>query len=630
MMNEEYCKSIGFMCGLEIHQRIDSKEKLFCNCSTHSISDDEVPVGSIYRYQRAVSGETGKIDIAAKIEEQKKKRYVYNIFKNNSCLVDIDEEPPHDMNREALQTALEIASSFNMIIFNELEPMRKEVVDGSNTSAFQRTTMLGLNGYITVNNHKVNITSMMIEEESAGIVSNSENTSIYNTDRLGIPLVEIDTDPYIRTSSEAKDVALYIGTLLRITGKVQRGIGTIRQDVNVSIKGGSRVEIKGFQDLANMDKYIENEVIRQQNLIKIKEELQQRKFIFKFGEIIDLSPIFKNTKSSLISKALSKNEVILGVKISSFKDYLGKEVNPNRRLGSEVSDYAKLAGVNGIIHADEDLIGKYHFSDDEIKNIKTALSIDDKDSFIIVAAEKQKAENAINFAISRIRNLSKLIPLETRATYDSNLFTTRFMRPIAGGSRMYPETDSKPILITDEMKQEAELMKPNLESAINELRDAIKDETMVKKLLLSPKYQLYKEISASIEIDKKMIADILMQKFTEMRREGIDVDSINDTTIKYAFELYKDGELTKKGIVQLLKIISKESKDADKAELSKILDNNKLKKLNKEELLKIVKEFKEKDEKNILSAIMKDYNIVVEADELKELIDTNKDIKFTN
>lgn len=622
-MDEDYYKSIGFMCGLEIHQRLNTKEKLFCSCTSKPIDDDEKPEASITRYQRAVAGELGKIDAAAKIEEGKKKAYHYNIFKDNTCLVDIDEEPPHQMNGEALGIALSLAAAFKMHIFKELEPMRKEVVDGSNTSAFQRTTIVGLDGRIKVNGHDVLIPSMMLEEESAGIVSNGDDEAVFNTDRLGIPLVEIDTDPYIRSPAEAKDVASYIGMLLRITGKVQRGIGTIRQDVNVSIKGGARVEIKGFQDLGSMDRYIENEIERQRKLISVKEELAKIDWKPEFGNFEDLTDLFVGTSSRLIKASLEKNGSVIAVNVKGFKGYLGKEINPDRRLGSEVSDYAKLAGVKGLIHADEDLKSKYGLSDSEISAIRGRLNMKDNDSFIMVTAPKAKAEKALDYALGRIAYFAKGVPPETRSVYDDKLYTTRFMRPIAGGSRMYPETDAKPILVTDEMIKQAEESKPNLENAINELKDAIKDEALVKNLLLSPRYPLYKEISSSIDIDKKIIADILMQKFTEMKREGIDVDSISDDTLKSIFEIYKEGKLTKRGIVQMVRTAAEESPSADKGDLYRIAEERKLRKLSKDELLGIVKEFKEKGSKNVLASIMKDHNIDVEAEELRDLLNNS-------
>ncbi len=623
-MDEDYYKSIGFMCGLEIHQRLNTREKLFCSCTSKPIEDDEKPEASIIRYQRAVAGELGKIDAAAKIEEGKKKAYHYNIFKNNTCLVDIDEEPPHQMNKDALGIALSLAAAFQMHIFKELEPMRKEVVDGSNTSAFQRTTIVGLDGRIKVNGHDVLIPSMMLEEESAGIVSNGEDEAVFNTDRLGIPLVEIDTDPYIRSPSEAKDVASYIGMLLRITGKVQRGIGTIRQDVNVSIKGGARVEIKGFQDLGSMDKYIENEIERQKKLISLKEELAKVGWNPEFGKFEDITDLFASTSSHLVKASLENNGSVIAVKVKGFKGYLGKEINPDRRIGSEVSDYAKLAGVKGLIHGDEDLKSKYRFSDSEISSIYSRLDIKNNDSFIMVTAPKAKAEKALNYALERITYFAKGVPPETRSVYDDNLYTTRFMRPIAGGSRMYPETDAKPIIVTDEMVKEAELSKPNLENAIAELKEAINDETMIKNLLLSPRYQLYKEISSSINIDKKVIADILMQKFTEMKREGVDVDSISDDTLKSIFEMYKEGKLTKRGIVQMVKAAAEESPYAERSRLYRIAEERKFRKLSREELLQIIKEFEEKGSKNILASIMKEHNIDIEAEELKDLLNNSK------
>ncbi|MDE1811125.1 MAG: Glu-tRNA(Gln) amidotransferase subunit GatE, partial [Candidatus Micrarchaeota archaeon] len=296
----EHYKQIGFMCGLEIHQRLSTKEKLFCSCPTNILGKGATPSSSISRYQRAVAGELGSVDLSAEFEEGRNRKFNYNIYDGNVCLVELDEEPPHELNREALEAALSFASALKMRIVNELQPMRKEVVDGSDPSAFQRSIFIALDGAISVDGIRINIPSMFLEEESSGIGANEEQSITYNTDRLGVPLIEIDTDPYIPDPATAKKVALHIGTMLRISGKVQRGIGSIRQDVNVSIKGGARVEIKGVQDLDLIDSFLENEILRQQNLITIKAKLSTAKA--HVMEPVELTHMFKATKVEIIKK----------------------------------------------------------------------------------------------------------------------------------------------------------------------------------------------------------------------------------------------------------------------------------------------------------------------------------------
>jgi glutamyl-tRNA(Gln) amidotransferase subunit E len=420
-------KALGFMCGLEIHQRLATEEKLFCSCATGVLDKSVKPIATISRYQRAVAGELGSMDKSAEFEQSRGRAFTYNVFEDNTCLVDIDEEPPHDLNREALEIALSIASSMQMHLVDEIQPMRKGVIDGSDPSAFQRTMLVGLNGSIKVNKLNINIPLMSLEEESSGIASSTNSSVIYNTDRLAIPLVEIDTDANIPDPKTAKAVALYIGTMLRLTGKVQRGIGSIRQDVNMSIKDGARVEIKGVQELGLIDKYIENEVERQKNLIAIKSRLIKAKA--KVGKAVDVTAVFTDTKSEIISDNLRNGGAVFAFMLSGFKGILGLEINPNRRLGTEISDYAKMAGVNGIIHSDEEM-SKYSISDKELVDLREKLGIKMEDSFIIVAGKRETAIKAIELAVWRADYSLKGVPKETRMAYDNDNCTSKFLRPL--------------------------------------------------------------------------------------------------------------------------------------------------------------------------------------------------------
>jgi Glu-tRNA(Gln) amidotransferase subunit E-like FAD-binding protein len=253
-------KKLGFKSGLEIHQQIDSS-KLFCSCPS-SLRDDE-PDFTIKRELRAVPGEHGEIDVAAFYEQLKGKHFIYEGYDQNSCLVELDEEPPHAINQEALRIALMVAKMMHCDISDEMQVMRKTVVDGSNTSGFQRTVLVGRNGHINVNGKKIGINYLILEEDAARRTAEDTNSVTYRLDRLGIPMLEVVTAPDMKTAEEVKETAKAIGMLLRSTGQMRRGIGTIRQDVNVSIKGHERVEMKGVQDLRVMIKYIEKEVERQ-------------------------------------------------------------------------------------------------------------------------------------------------------------------------------------------------------------------------------------------------------------------------------------------------------------------------------------------------------------------------------
>ncbi len=270
-------EKLGFKSGIEIHQQLDTN-KLFCNCPSQ-LRDDPHDI-SIKRKLRPVPGEEGEIDVAAEYETKKDIEFTYEGYSDSTCSVELDEEPPHDVNKDALDIVLQICKLLNCEIIDEIQIMRKTVVDGSNTSGFQRTMLVGYNGYIETSYGKVGIDSVCLEEDSARRVGRvltvkgeKEKSKVYRLDRLGIPLVEIATKPDIKNPEHCKETAEKLGMILRSTGKVKRGLGTIRQDVNVSIKKGARVEIKGFQDIKTMPKVIENEVKRQQKS-KVKEEVR--------------------------------------------------------------------------------------------------------------------------------------------------------------------------------------------------------------------------------------------------------------------------------------------------------------------------------------------------------------------
>ena len=265
-------QKLGFKAGLEIHQQVDSN-KLFCNCP--SLVRGEKKDFYIRRLIRASAGETGEVDIAARHEMEKKKIFVYTGDRNAVCLVDLDEDPPKKLNKDALYVALQVSKLLNANIVDEIQLMRKTVVDGSNVSGFQRTMLIAMNGHIETSKGKVEIQSVCLEEESAQkLESENKNETHYNLDRLGVPLIEIATDASIKDPEHAQETAKLLGMILRSTGKVKRGIGTIRQDVNVSIKGHPRIEIKGFQEIKTMPGAIENEVNRQLNEIKAGKKVE--------------------------------------------------------------------------------------------------------------------------------------------------------------------------------------------------------------------------------------------------------------------------------------------------------------------------------------------------------------------
>lgn len=263
-------KRLKMKAGLEIHQQIDTKHKLFCNCPTGMEGSDK---SEVMRMQHPVASELGEVDVAAQYEALRNRKFKYRVYPSETCLVDLDEEPPHDLNKEALKTAIEIALLLKCEIPSEINVMRKTVTDGSNTSAFQRTAIIGLDGSLKYGSKTIEITQICLEEDASAISGQENGTATYKLNRLGVPLVEITTgvlDGY--TPEQIQEISYMIGIMCRSTGKVKHGIGSIRQDVNVSIKNGARVEVKGVQELGMIAKVIEKEINRQLSLKKVVHE----------------------------------------------------------------------------------------------------------------------------------------------------------------------------------------------------------------------------------------------------------------------------------------------------------------------------------------------------------------------
>ncbi|HSU73213.1 MAG TPA: Glu-tRNA(Gln) amidotransferase subunit GatE [Candidatus Binatia bacterium] len=439
-------KELGLKCGLEIHQQLEGS-KLFCNCPT-MIRDDPAHF-TVQRKLRAVAGETGDVDVAAAHEVAKGKLFTYEGFEDTTCLLELDETPPLDVNAHAFTAALQVALLLKAMPVDQVHVMRKTIVDGSNTSAFQRTALVARHGILTTAHGTVTIPSVSLEEDACRIIKNSPTETIYRLDRLGIPLIEIATGPEIKDPDHCKEVAEALGLLIRSTGRAKRGLGTIRQDVNVSIAGGTRIEIKGAQDLKLLPTLVAYEAVRQKTLIELMGELGKRGAGEIRAVIDNVTHIFAKSASAVIKNAFKDKGVVLGARLPHFAGLIGKEVQPGRRLGTEFSDRAKAnAGVGGIFHSDE--LPQYGITQGEVEALKKALACGPHDGFVLVADAPDKAERALKAVIERAREAGKGVPKEVRKANDDG--TTTFLRPMPGAARMYPETDVKPVLVPQLLK----------------------------------------------------------------------------------------------------------------------------------------------------------------------------------
>lgn len=588
--------------GIEIHQRLNTN-KLFCNCKSE-IGENEAPIMAIQRRLHPVLSELGEIDEAAKAESQKRREFEYQVFSNN-CLVELDEEPPHKINQEALEAALQIAHQLNAVIVPQLNVMRKLVIDGSNTSGFQRTAIIGYGGHIETSKGTVRIETIAIEEESAGIVENKEGKATYRLDRLGVPLIEITTDPSIKDAEHLEEVAKKIGLILRATGKVARGIGTIRQDLNVSTEGSNRVEIKGAQDLKMLGEIASGEEKRQLELIKIIFELRQKNAYPIEAQIHDLTSIFNNTNAAMIKKGIESGSGIFGIRMKNHRGFLGLEIQKGKRYGTELSDYAKLAGVKGIIHSDEDLT-KYSISEEEIEKIKKELKLDEDDAFVMVVAPPERAKSAIKNVLARAN--MDFVPGETRRANPDG--TTTFMRPIPGKARMYPETDIPHTKITQEL-----IEKSSKGESLDQKREKLEkmlNKDMAANMLKSRNLHLFERIIEETHVDPVLVATTLENTVVALKREGFEFSDLEKTVMEL-FREYRKDLFVKAAIPEVLKYMAKG------ARVDAVLKVYRLQKITGLELEKLVSE-----NGCNMPTIMQKYRLQVDPSEVNEIVKKQK------
>lgn len=424
-------EDLGLVAGLEIHQQLDTETKLFCGCPTDLREPDEA-TRTFTRFLHPTKSELGELDDAALEESRVEREFEYLAY-DSTCLVEEDDEPPHELDHEARTVAMQIAELLDMNVVDEAHVMRKLVIDGSNTSGFQRSSLIAQEGEIQTEDGPVSVVDLMLEEESAQRVEERDDGVLYSLDRLGIPLVEIGTGPDISSPEQAREAAQTIGMLLRSTGKVKRGLGTIRQDVNVSIADGARVEIKGVQALDQIDEIVRFEVGRQAELVEIRDELQSRDA--SVGGVADVTDVFEDSDSGVIRGALDAGGKVTAVPLYGFDGLVGRELQPDRRLGTELSDHAKRHGAGGIFHTDE--LPAYGVTEAEVESLREAVDAGPEDAVAIVADDPETADLAIDAVAERAEVAIEEVPEETRGANDDG--TTRYLRPLPGAARMYPE-----------------------------------------------------------------------------------------------------------------------------------------------------------------------------------------------
>jgi glutamyl-tRNA(Gln) amidotransferase subunit E len=537
--------------GLEVHQQL-ATGKLFCECPSEL--SEEVH-GSFARRLRSTSGENRAVDAAAALQASRGLLYQYEIA-STSCLVEMDEEPPHPLNPAALDVALTLALLLDARPVDEIAVMRKIVVDGSNTAGFQRTALVAVDGHLDLRGKRYSILSICLEEDAARKVRESAGEITYRLDRLGIPLVEIATGPEITGGAEAREVAEEIGSLLRATRKTRRGIGTIREDVNVSTDGGRRIEIKGVQELRKIEEYVDREVERQTVLLSIRDELGRRAVPTPLAEFVEVTPAFASVRSGPLSDGTRKGGAILALRLPGFGGLLRAPAGSDERLGRELADQARSAGLRGLLHSDE--LPGYGVETTDVERLRDLLGLGAHDAFVLVTdPDRSKSEAALRRVTTRAAAALEGIPGETRDPLPDG--RTRYSRPLPGRERMYPETDIPPLPVTREHRTRLAARLPERPSALRDrlARDTGLAKEVVLQLVAGGQSDLFEELvhrgHAASLVSRLLIQDLPTIPHEEGRPEWEFPTATLDDLIGEA----EAGHFAKEGIPKVLLELAK-------------------------------------------------------------------------
>ena len=564
MVKNETIAQDKLKVGLEIHQQLASKNKLFCDCKI--IESNEYDF-TFKRNLRPTQSEMGSYDQAALFESKKIKTVKYQSSKNANCLIESDEEPPRTVNNEALELVLTISLALNCTIEDELHIMRKIVIDGSNTTGFQRTILVGRNGFLEVEGIRVGIQSVCLEEDAARIISEDkkeDENKAYSLDRLGIPLIEIALEPISNSPIFVTNVAQTVGRLLRSTKKVTRGLGSIRQDVNISTENGPVVEVKGVQQLSQLPLVIEYERKRQDALNQIANELKKRdidesSFI---DNVTDVTQLLSKSSSKVVKKILTGDSRFTAFVLRRFKGILSFEPYPGIRLGKELGDLVKVYGIGGIFHSDE--LPNYGITTEDVESISDVLRMDKNDAFVLIGGPTKSLNTVLLELFTRIKKgFSGIVPETRSARLDG---VTVFSRPKSGSSRMYPETDI-PYISIDEGKLKQ--LSQDTPQQWNEIIDQICkkyniNKTLAENIFDSKYFSLFEKIVSHTSTSPSFVISKLTEDLVSMEREGYDSSILSEDVLFCLFTELDNSRITKESIPLVIeKLLKNESMDVD-------------------------------------------------------------------
>ncbi|UCF04377.1 MAG: Glu-tRNA(Gln) amidotransferase subunit GatE [bacterium] len=512
--------AMGFKSGLEIHQQLDTKKKLFCRCPVRPYSEEFN--AEILRHMRPTLSELGEYDGTALMEFKTKKEIIYQIHQETVCTYEMDDTPPFELNEQALDIALEITMLLNCNLVSELHIARKQYLDGSIPTGFQRTTILGVDGWIPYAGRKIRIRQLGLEEDACREVSDEGHVRTYRTDRLGIPLVETVTYADMKTPAEVADVAQIIRYLTRSTGKVKTGIGAAREDVNVSIEGGRRVEIKGVSRIPYIPLLVHNEAFRQRNLLEINAELTRRGITPESfaAETFDVTEILRDTRYYPITKALGKGLQVRAVVLKGYRGILSFRTQPETTFAKEISDRVRVIAcldrLPNIAHSDME---GDTLSSAEWTRIKKLARTGERDAVVIVWGDERDVEMGAGEITIRAKEALDGVPNETRQALPDG--TTGFERILPGPDRMYPDTDLPPLAITEEQIERTRSILPEPPWKREErYRSLGLGEDLAGRMSIAREKDLFDRALEQTDFEPVKLAWLILGRLQWMRRKG--------------------------------------------------------------------------------------------------------------
>ncbi len=563
MTPEDYAE-IGFKSGLEVHQQLLTEKKLFCRCPA-GLYNNEVYHAEILRHMRPTLSELGEYDGTALMEFKTKKDIIYRINRDTVCTYEMDDTPPFEINEQALEIAIEVGMLFDATIVDEMHIARKQYLDGSIPTGFQRTAIVSVGGSFPYKDREINLIQMSIEEDSCREVSDQGHTRIYVADRLGMPLIETVTHPEMRTPHEVAEVCEIISKVCRSTHHVRTGVGATREDVNVSVAGGTRVEIKGVPSIKRIPRLCYNEAMRQYNLLRLRDELNKRGINEDTFEhtIDDVTQLLKKTKYKPIHDAIEDGKLVKCVCLKGYKGLLNWQTQTDTYFSKEISDRVRviacLTTLPNIIHSDGSEIT---ISSTEGKKIRKSVGADDNDALVLVWGDERDTTTGANEIAIRAKEAAIGIPQETRQALRDG--TNGFERILPGPERMYPDTDLPPKKVTDEWQAE---IRSNLPKKFWENEDWYRKMdipcNVFDDLILSEYTELFAEIVNTTKIDPRFVATALIDFPKKMRRKGYDISLIDEDIFRMLFSALQERRIVREGLIVALEEYLKEGKYSD-------------------------------------------------------------------